>query len=212
MESNLQILYQEHHLQGNRKGFSIHEQERGTLFASYIGTGKRVLDLGCRDGTLTKHYLAGNQVVGVDIDAKLLSKAAKLGIKTRHLDLYKPWNFKRLFDVVVAGEVLEHMYHPEEVVAKAAKTLSSNGIMLVSVPNAYIISARARFLLGREIPAHYDPTHINLFSERKLKQMMSRYFTFVEVAGFAPPLYRWFHPLSNSLFADDLVAIARVPK
>lgn len=212
MSSYLQKLYENHHSQGSRQGFSIYESKRGQVFADRIGTGKTVLDLGCRDGTLTKHFLKGNRVTGVDIDAKLLAKASKLGVKTKHLDLYENWNFKQKFDVVVAGEVLEHLYHPERIVAKAARVLSNDGMMLVSVPNAYIISARIRFLLGQEIHAHLDPTHINLFSHHKLENMLSCYFETVEITGFAPPAYRWCHALSNSLFADDLLAVARRPK
>lgn len=212
MKNYLQKLYETHHSQGGRQGFSIYETKRGQFFADQIGTGKTVLDLGCRDGTLTKHFLTGNQVTGVDIDAKLLAKAAKLGIKTKHLDLYDNWNFKQKFDVVVAGEVLEHLYHPEKIIAKAAAVLKPNGLMLVSVPNAYIISARIRFLLGQEIHAHLDPTHINLFSHHKLARILSVYFDQIEVSGFAPPAYQWCHSLSNSLFADDLLAVAKIPK
>lgn len=212
MAMYLQKLYEEHHSQGGRQGFSIHERERGEYFSKIIGTGKKVLDLGCRDGTLTKHYVNGNQVTGVDIDKKLLAKANKLGIKTQHLDLYDNWKLRQKFDVVVAGEVLEHLYHPKKIIAKVAQVLKSDGTFIVSVPNAYIISARIRFALGLEIHAHYDPTHINLFSQNKLQQQLDEYFYQVKVTGFAPPAYRWCHSLSNSLFADDLVAVASRPK
>lgn len=211
MPNYLQKLYEQHHSQGSRQGFSIYEQKRGELFSKHIGKGKKVLDLGCRDGTLTRHFLKGNQVTGVDIDTKLLTKAAKLGIQTKHLDIYDSWGFKQKFDVVVAGELLEHLYQPEKVIAKAVKVLKTGGLMLVSVPNAYIVSARIRFLLGQEIPAHYDPTHINLFSHNKLENMLSHYFETVDITGFAPPAYQLCHFLSNSLFADDLVAIAGNP-
>lgn len=208
----IQPLYEKHHKAGNREGFSIHKSVRGKFFANKIGTGKKVLDLGCRDGVLAEHYIKGNQVMGVDIDNNLLKKAAQKGIKTKHLNMYNQWQFRQKFDVVVAGEVLEHLYHPEEVVKKVATVLTRTGIFLVSVPNAYIISARLRFLLGREIPAHYDPTHINLFSHHKLQNLLSQYFKEVEVTGFAPPAYKAFLPLSTSLFADDLVAVAKKPK
>ena len=47
-----------------------------------VGTGKDVLDLGCRDGALTRAYIDGNEVVGVDVDREALAEAAKLGIET----------------------------------------------------------------------------------------------------------------------------------
>lgn len=209
----LQQLYETHHHKGSRKNFSIYEQKRGQLFSAQIGTGKKVLDLGCRDGTLTKYFSQNNQVTGVDIDKKLLSIARrKLKIQTKHLNLYDNWRLSGKFDIVVAGEVLEHLYHPEEVVAKSARWLKPDGRLLVSVPNAYIISARVRFLLGKEIPAHHDPTHINLFSKAKLHALLLQYFKTVTVTGFAPPAYKLFLPLSTSFFADDLIAIASKPK
>jgi 2-polyprenyl-3-methyl-5-hydroxy-6-metoxy-1,4-benzoquinol methylase len=208
MSNFLQNLYETHHATGARAGFSIHEKVRGEYFKSIIGTKKSVLDLGCRDGTLTAHYLKGNTVTGVDVDNNLLKIAAKKGIKTKHLDLYQDWNLKQKFDVVVAGEVLEHLYHPEEIIKKASQVLKPRGKFLVSVPNAYIISARSRFLVGQEIPAHFDPTHINLFSKSKLERLLSNHFKKIEITGFAPPIYKPFLPLSVSLFADDLVAVA----
>jgi len=209
MNKYLQSLYESHHQAGKRAGFSIHQQRRGMFISRHIGKGKRILDLGCRDGTLSQYYLKGNDVTGVDIDEVLLSKAKKRGLKTKHVDLYDSWPFKTEFDAVVAGEVLEHLYHPEKIIAKVTKVLKPEGLFVVSVPNAYIISARIRFLFGREIPAHYDPTHINLFSAAKLERLLQKYFNNVKVTGFAPPAYQLFHPLSNSLFADDLIAIAQ---
>jgi 2-polyprenyl-3-methyl-5-hydroxy-6-metoxy-1,4-benzoquinol methylase len=122
--------------------------------------------------------------------------------------LYDSWPFKQKFDVIVAGEILEHLYHPEKFIKKCHYFLKSGGILLVSVPNAYIISNRIRFVLGKEVTAHYDPTHINLFSEKKLKQLLKKYFKKVKIDGIAPPAYKLFLFLSNSLFADDLLVKA----
>jgi len=209
MNKFLQKLYQRHHLEEKRSDFSIYKRERGEYFAKVIGIGKTILDLGCRDGTLTKYYVKGNKIVGLDIDKNLLEKAKKrLNIKTIHMNLYYKWTFDQKFDVIVAGEILEHLYYPEQIIKKCYRWLEPKGILLVSVPNAYIISARIRFLFGREIPAHRDPTHINLFSQKKLKKMLGKYFKKVEISGIAPPIYKPFRLISNSLFADDLIAKA----
>lgn len=205
----LQKLYEFHHKKENRADFSIYEEERGEYFAKTIGKGKLVLDLGCRDGTLTKYYADNNEVLGIDIDKRLLQKAKeKFKIKTIHMDLYEPWKFDKKFDVIIAAEILEHLYYPERIVKKCYQLLKPKGVLLVSVPNAYIISARIRFLFEKEVPAHWDPTHINLFSERKLKDILEKYFNNVKVFGIAPPIYKSLHWLSNGLFADDLLAQA----
>jgi len=209
MKKFLQEIYEEHHLNDWGASFAIYQKERGKYFSKIIGKDKWVLDLGCRDGTLTKYYRKGNEITGVDIDRNLLKKAKKrLKIQTVHMDLYDDWHFEKKFDCIAAGEILEHLYYPEKIIKKCCFWLKPKGVLIVSVPNAYIVSARVRFFLGKEIPAHRDPTHINLFSERKLRKMLEKYFKKVEISGIAPPIYKPFHFISNSLFADDLIAKA----
>jgi 2-polyprenyl-3-methyl-5-hydroxy-6-metoxy-1,4-benzoquinol methylase len=94
---------------------------------NFIGAGKKILDLGCRDGTLTKYYVEGNHVLGVDIDVKALEIAKKnLGVETLEMDLNGDWKElgDKTFDIIVAGEVLEHLYYPERVIKKIKERLN----------------------------------------------------------------------------------------
>ena len=78
--------YAEHNRSERGAGFVFARPEREVLFRRYVGgPGRRVLDLGCRDGALTQAYVEGNEVVGVDADREALAEAAKLGIETRWL-------------------------------------------------------------------------------------------------------------------------------
>ena len=79
-----------------------------------------MLDLGCRTGALTQHYAEGNDVVGVDVDRAALEQAvARLGIETVWADVEEGLPFEdESFDVVVAGELLEHLADPAAAVAK----------------------------------------------------------------------------------------------
>ena len=80
--------YQAHHA-GEKQEFVFGGDERGTILASWVGgPGRRVLDLGCRTGALTRHYAPGNDVVGVDVDRDALARAAeRLGIETVWADV-----------------------------------------------------------------------------------------------------------------------------
>ena len=79
-ERNIQILsdlYSNHHLSGNRRNQSVSEEKRSKLFKKWVGKNKKVLDMGCRDGILTRHFIEQNEVTGLDIDQLALEVCKK---------------------------------------------------------------------------------------------------------------------------------------
>jgi len=185
MTTTLEEAYRRHHSSHEREGFAILEEERGALFCRLIGTGKKVLDIGCRDGTLTRHFIAGNDVTGADIDAHALERAAgMLGIRTMQFDLNGPnWPFEPAsFDVVVAAEVLEHLFNPEQVLEHISRILKPGGMLVGSVPNAFSLKCRLRYLVGskRGTPLA-DPMHINQFSWQEMKGLLDDEFVRVSL-------------------------------
>src|SRR5437867_2146075 len=149
---DLSERYGEHHRERRTREFVYAGEERVELFREYVGgPGRRVLDLGCRYGALTRMYMQGNDVVGIDVDREALAEAAKLGIETRWADVDAPLPFEDAsFDVVVAGELLEHVRDPAGLVAEAKRVLRPGGQFVASVPNAFRLKNRLRFLAGRK--------------------------------------------------------------
>src|SRR5207244_7649697 len=164
--------YAEHNRVERGGGFIFAGAERVELFRRYVGgPGKRALDLGCRDGALTQAYAAGNEIVGVDADREALAEAGKLGIETRWADLDEPLPFEDAsFDVVVAGELLEHLRDPRRLVEEARRVLRPGGTFVASVPNAYRLKNRLRFLRGRA--PEDDPTHLHMFSPNGVRALL----------------------------------------
>lgn len=204
-----QRLYESHHKKNRIPGFSILKQERGEFFSRHIGQGKRVLDLGCRDGALTQTFLSGNMVTGVDVDNEALKRAEILGIKPVLMDVYGPW--KELdgeqFDAIVAGEILEHLFIPEEIVLKVKQHLVKGGIFLGSVPNAFSLINRLRYLKGsKKYTPLSDPTHINHFSLKDLSGVISSVFPHTEIEGAGR--MKGLIKISPNLFAFDLIFVA----
>lgn len=64
----IKAYYERQHADGNRLRQNFLEKERGALFSKWIGGNNKVLDLVCRDGTLTKYFCKNNQVTIGDID------------------------------------------------------------------------------------------------------------------------------------------------
>jgi SAM-dependent methyltransferase len=196
--------YGEHHRTARGREFVYAGAERVRLFQQYVGgPGRRVLDLGCRYGALTRSYAGGNDVVGVDVDREALAEAAKLGIETRWADVDEPLPFEEgAFDVVVAGELLEHVRDPQRLVAEADRLLRPEGTFVASVPNAFRLKNRLRFLLGRK--PEDDPTHLHMFSPDDVRALLER-FDEPELHFIAGRLV----PLHARLFANDIVFAGR---
>lgn len=205
-------IYTYHHAHNRNKDFSILKKERGDFLRGTIGEGKRVLDLGCRNGVLTSQVLKGNSVMGVDVDPIALKEAHdRFGIETHLMDLHGDWSELEgeLFDAIICGEVLEHLYFPEQVVEKAARHLTKKGLFVGSVPNAFSIKNRIRFLLGdKHNTPLSDPTHINQFHIEELHAILARHFSHVEIHGLGS--YPRLATLSPNFFAFDLLFSARV--
>jgi SAM-dependent methyltransferase len=192
-------LYEAHHRERRNAGDFVFVPERIPLFQEAIGQGRHVLDLGCRSGALTRHFLEGNDVVGVDIDQAALDKAEELGIAVITADLEEPLPLEsETFDAVVAGELLEHVRFPQAHVAEARRVLRPGGVFVGSVPNAFRIQNRLRFLRGRQ--PETDPTHVHMFTAAEIRALLAD-FAAVRITLLGGR-YRRLHA---RLLAQDLV-------
>ncbi|HZC29658.1 MAG TPA: class I SAM-dependent methyltransferase [Gaiellaceae bacterium] len=199
--------YGEHHRARRGREFVFGGEERARLFRDLVGgPDRRVLDLGCRYGALTQAYRAGNRVTGVDVDREALAQAAELGIETHWADLDERFPFgDAAFDVVVAGELLEHVRDPQHIVGEARRVLCPGGRLIGSVPNAYRLKNRLRFLLGRAPES--DPTHLHMFSPSEVRGLL-RDFSDVELHLISSRFLR----VHARLFANDIVFAGTKPR
>jgi 2-polyprenyl-3-methyl-5-hydroxy-6-metoxy-1,4-benzoquinol methylase len=174
-KSILEEVYRKHHQRGSRYGYLFCQGARVPFIKKWIGTGKRVLDLGCRDGMLTKGYANGNEVIGVDIDQKALQLCReRLGIETIWVDLNAEWPWgDESFDCIVACEIVEHLFVLDRFLEKVKKSLKKGGVFIGSVPNAFRMRNRWKFLFGNEYEK--DPTHVRQFSYEKVEGMLSEF-------------------------------------
>ncbi|MGZ5429392.1 MAG: class I SAM-dependent methyltransferase, partial [Thermoanaerobaculia bacterium] len=102
------------------------------------GSGLAVLDLGFGAGLLARRIRpACRYLAGVELDPEAAQEGARFFDQPLVGDLLEgvigPW--KERFDVIVAGDVLEHLPRPGDLLSALKPLLKSDGTLLVSLPN-----------------------------------------------------------------------------
>lgn len=136
-----------------------------------IPDGKRVLEIGTAAGHVTRALAQkGCPVVGVEMDPKQASLAAPFCRRmvvgnVEQLDLDQ--EVSDVFDVVLCGDVLEHLQNPGAVLQKLQRYLAPDGYLVVSIPNIAHGSVRLSLMEGRfaYTPCGLlDATHLRFFT------------------------------------------------
>lgn len=201
MNKKLECMYSDHHKTGSRLRQSFIEEKRAALFNSWIGRDRDILDLGCRDATLTRHFLDGNRVTGGDIDLEALQFAKDTyGINVRQVDLNTDLPFAdSSYDVVIMAEVLEHLPYPKITLPEIVRVLRPGGMFIGSVPLAYHLQNRIRVIRGKKLD--YDPTHCQYFCYDTVTALLGSYFDVDEIVVLKGD--RWSR-ISRRLFARNI--------
>ncbi len=105
--------------------------ERGELIPAALRPGARLVDLGCGAGLLAPHVPAGYEHHGIDLNAAALQQAAARGVVTHRADVTAVPLADGFADVVVAGELLEHVPDVEGVVSEAVRLLRPGGTVVL---------------------------------------------------------------------------------
>ncbi|KQR16697.1 hypothetical protein ASF78_04895 [Cellulomonas sp. Leaf334] len=157
------------------------------LLLSLVGADRRVLDLGCATGYLAEALGAnGCTVSGVEYVPEAAEKARpfleKLVVADLNdFDLVAEFG-AGTFDVLVFGDVLEHLLDPVSVLRSAVPLLAPGGSVVISIPNVAHGSLRLALLQGRwryTDTGLLDRTHIRFFTRRSLLELLAS-------AGLAP--------------------------
>lgn len=163
----------------NRQGTSH------ALLVAMVGANKRVLDVGCDTGYLGEALAAfGNTTSGFEVNEATAQEARKKLHRVEVGDLEATdlvALFGRdMFDVVVFGDVLEHLRDPLSVLRQARPLLAPGGSVVISTPNVAHGDVRLALLSGRfdyNKLGILDETHTRFFTRDSL-------VTFLHDAGF----------------------------
>lgn len=145
-----------------------------------VGSNKAVLDVGCSSGYLAKVLRGfGNTITGVEYDPEAAAAAEQymervLVADLDHVDLGKEFSGER-FDVIVFGDVLEHLRDPLPVLRQARSLLTTGGYVIISVPNVSHGDVRLSLLLGRFPYSNLgllDTTHLRFFTRETVRELL----------------------------------------
>jgi glycosyltransferase involved in cell wall biosynthesis/cyclopropane fatty-acyl-phospholipid synthase-like methyltransferase len=138
----------------------------------------RVLDAGCFDGRFSElvRTRAGHHVTGLDVQ-KLDGVAQRVdAFIEADLNQPLPHALHGAFDVVVAGDILEHVVEPHALLSDLVLTLKPGGEILVSVPNFGHWYPRGRTALGRfdyDQRGPLDRGHLRFFTRDSIETLIA---------------------------------------
>jgi 2-polyprenyl-3-methyl-5-hydroxy-6-metoxy-1,4-benzoquinol methylase len=139
----------------------------------------KVLDLGCGTGAFLARLasLGYTRLHGVDI---VLPQDMSSGASFSACDLDSerlPFDDASL-DLIVSVEVFEHVENMGLLLGEVARTLSRDGVLIMTTPNVHSIEARLRFLLLGKLKQfdHIgDPTHVYPVFMHSFARMLNRH-------------------------------------
>jgi len=130
---------------------------RARLIPPATRPGARLLDLGCGGGALAPHVPAGYEHHGVDLNAAALAQAQARGVRVLQADVTAVGLPDGFADVVVAGELLEHVPGPERVVAEAVRLLRPGGTVVFDTIADTLWARISLVWIGERLPGGPPP-------------------------------------------------------
>jgi ubiquinone/menaquinone biosynthesis C-methylase UbiE len=143
---------------------------------------QKVLEIGMGSGDTLLHIKENklaSEVVGIDLvelpgsnqHHPLIDKTYFLDLDTSDLPLPSSY-----FDVVIAGDVWEHLVDPWKALQKLSDVLKPGGYIITSIPNVrdykalFSIIFKGRFRYTNE--GIFDKTHLRFFCKKDMIQMI----------------------------------------
>ena len=138
-----------------------------------LGTGLSVLDVGCGPGVISEYiWKMGNDVTCADLPTITSLAHRHRVLLVVAADAEQMAFAPDSFDVIIATEILEHLWNPHGFLDEAYRVLKTPGHLIVEVPE------------GKE-GLRWD-AHIQYFTLEGLKQMVGPSFTVSEVKRLKP--------------------------
>ncbi|HWH00927.1 MAG TPA: methyltransferase domain-containing protein [Pilimelia sp.] len=172
-------------------------QARGRLVPPAARPGALLVDVGCGGGLLAPHVAGkGYRHLGVDLVRSALERAAAHGVTPVRGDAAALPLATGCADVVVAGELLEHVPDLDATVAQLCRVLRPGGLLVLDTLNATALGRWLAVTVAERVPGVprglHDPA---LFVDpARLTRLCTRHGVALAVRGVRPTVWgtlRW---------------------
>jgi len=161
-------------------GLDVYENVNPKIVELY-DKEQTVLDIGCGSGALGAYLKSLNPqavVHGLDISPEAGIRAAARLDRFACIDLDGASlpDFNTHYDLIIVGDVLEHIKRPDVLLSSLRSLLKKNGCIIVSVPNIANYSIRLRLLRGQfdyTETGIMDKTHLRFFTHKSIRSLLS---------------------------------------
>jgi len=192
---------------------SYYTNFRSELLAFVPEGIKTTLDIGCGEGVfsdvLKNQY--GVEAWGVEIVEEAAKKAASKLDKVLVGDFDDVYEGlpQAYFDCIFYNDVLEHMVCPYSALMKSKPLLSTNGVIVCSIPNVRYFLNLFELLVNKDWEYKdagiLDRTHLRFFTKKSICRMFKELdFDLLRIEGVNPMRsrkYKLLYYLLNIIFA-----------
>jgi 2-polyprenyl-3-methyl-5-hydroxy-6-metoxy-1,4-benzoquinol methylase len=162
----LKIFYNQRHLTKiSQKGYYPEKIEFVTSNLKVLSQKSKlkILDIACNDGYLTQIYGRYGKVLGVDLNKQSIAVCRKRGIECINKNIMDlPKTFHENFDVVIAGDIIEHIFNTDEFLQKIYQLLKPGGTLMLTTANVASLGRRAMLLFGKNPFLEYSTRYPNV--------------------------------------------------
>jgi SAM-dependent methyltransferase len=166
---------------GKRCQISLEEEVLFEFLDKNSPVGSKVLDVGCGSGEIARVIKEkGYLISGIDFSPIAIEIAQKQGIDSQLVDLDTGIPLDdNTFDIVWAGDVIEHVFDPIFVLNEINRVLVPGGQLLCTVPYDLNIATRLRIFFGHSYQENVyheygQYKHHTFFSIPLIKYMLDK--------------------------------------
>jgi len=159
--------------------FNERPQGGHRMMLALVPDGSRVLDIGCSSGYLASRLVArGCRVTGIEADPEAAARARTVceEVLVGDVETLDLAGLDHDYDVVVCGDLIEHLRDPGRLLARLREHLRPGGRVVLTTPNIANWTIRLRLLFGRfeyQERGILDRTHTHLFTRKSLLRTLA---------------------------------------